>query len=356
MVVLLPWFYGYHGINSVYTRVRPRRHTKVAQEFTMKLSYRKIAKRTGIGVGISLAVLTGIGFTPQYQAYMREQAEVQAAEDAAKLAADEAAARRAEAEAAVEAERNAAAQAEADAAADLRAAAEAATAQAQAEADAEAAAAAKAEAQAAEAEADAEAAAAAARAAAAERAAEAQAAATSAVRRRTAVEIADVIEGDLVTLTTGETIRIIGIDAPNFGECGYLDAIEVLSMQVWFATTIEIHGDPAVALEENGELLRHLLFDGTPAGEQMLDAEMAHASLFGAPVHPGHEYEANYAELDKGGPNCEWVFDADGDGAADIDVDVDIDTNVGNDNDSGWSGPSVGCGLRGCGIDWIPGF
>ena len=77
--------------------------------------------------------------------------------------------------------------------------------------------------------------------------------------------VARVVDGDTVEMSTGATIRLIGIDTPEVGQCGYAPAAQRLR------TLVEGQGvtlTPGARddVDRYGRLLRYLDVAGTDAG------------------------------------------------------------------------------------------
>ncbi|MFI8593804.1 thermonuclease family protein [Microbacterium sp. NPDC078428] len=109
------------------------------------------------------------------------------------------------------------------------------------------------------------------------------------------VTFAAVIDGDTIETSAG-TVRIIGIDTPERGECGYDEASAALGRLVSV-------GDPLVLSlpaaqndrDDYGRMLRSVATaDGTDLGRVQIDAGNAVARYDSSDGYPAHPLEAEY--------------------------------------------------------------
>lgn len=109
------------------------------------------------------------------------------------------------------------------------------------------------------------------------------------------VTFAAVIDGDTIETSAG-TVRIIGIDTPERGECGYDEASAALGRLVSV-------GDPLVLSlpaaqndrDDYGRILRSVAtVDGTDLGRVQIDAGNAVARYDSSDGYPAHPLEAEY--------------------------------------------------------------
>jgi endonuclease YncB( thermonuclease family) len=105
---------------------------------------------------------------------------------------------------------------------------------------------------------------------------------------RSRTVVTDVIDGDTVEITTGEHVRLIGIDTPEIGECGYAAATAAMRRMVEGRTVVLV--DPASVRDEDtyGRLLRYVEVAGTDAGlaELRAGARARYDSRDGLDPHP----------------------------------------------------------------------
>lgn len=111
------------------------------------------------------------------------------------------------------------------------------------------------------------------------------------------VTVARVIDGDTVELADSQRVRLIGIDTPERGECGYREATERL---------IELIGNQPVTLtagarsdtDRYGRLLRYLDIGDTDAGLKLLQAGLAISRYDSRDGYGSHPREAQYIAAD----------------------------------------------------------
>lgn len=110
-----------------------------------------------------------------------------------------------------------------------------------------------------------------------------------------AVTLAAVIDGDTVETSAG-TVRIIGIDAPERGECGYDAAAAIIG-------ALLTPGDPITLVlpegqnpeDRHGRLVRYVdTVDGVDVGSAVLAAGLAVARYDSADGYPAHPRETDY--------------------------------------------------------------
>ncbi len=113
--------------------------------------------------------------------------------------------------------------------------------------------------------------------------------------------VASVIDGDTLRLADGRTVRLVGIDTPERGECGFEAATERLAALV--------RGEP-VALgrsdedtDRYGRLLRYVDVDATDVGLELLRDGLAEARYDSRDGYGRHPREADYVRADDGAPS-----------------------------------------------------
>lgn len=83
------------------------------------------------------------------------------------------------------------------------------------------------------------------------------------------VRVLSVIDGDTVITTIG-TVRLLGIDAPEEGECGYEEATRKLTELIYGKEVMLISDVSNEDRDKYGRLLRYVQVDGTDIGEVLL--------------------------------------------------------------------------------------
>jgi endonuclease YncB( thermonuclease family) len=113
--------------------------------------------------------------------------------------------------------------------------------------------------------------------------------------------VTHVVDGDTVDLGNGETVRLVGIDTPEMGECGYERATEALTNLV---------GGRLVTLGESDEdrdqydrLLRYVDRGAVDAGLTMIESGLAIARYDSRDGYGRHPREDRYIEADRRSPD-----------------------------------------------------
>ena len=106
-----------------------------------------------------------------------------------------------------------------------------------------------------------------------------------------AVEVDYVVDGDTIRLGSGAYVRLIGIDTPEVGECGYLAAKNVLDRMV--GSSVGLPNPSSVDDKDGyGRLLRYVRAGGRDTGLVLIRRGLAKArydSLDGYDWHPLQE-------------------------------------------------------------------
>jgi Excalibur calcium-binding domain/Staphylococcal nuclease homologue len=112
--------------------------------------------------------------------------------------------------------------------------------------------------------------------------------------------VTDVIDGDTVDVSTGERIRIIGIDTPERGQCGFAEATSHLESLVSGKTVALVPGARADK-DRYGRLLRYVdTSDGIDVGLALVEADLAVSRYDSRDGYGGHAREASYTAADDG--------------------------------------------------------
>ena len=105
-----------------------------------------------------------------------------------------------------------------------------------------------------------------------------------------------VVDGDTVDLQNGETVRLLGIDAPEVGECGYLKASENLSGLVLDKRVQLVAG--SVDSDRYGRILRYVDVGGLDAGLRLIENGFAIARYDSRDGYGFHPREPQYIAAD----------------------------------------------------------
>jgi endonuclease YncB( thermonuclease family) len=117
-----------------------------------------------------------------------------------------------------------------------------------------------------------------------------------------ALVVARIVDGDTVDMSDGTTIRLIGIDTPEQGECGYQEAAETLGMIV-YGQTVTLTPGARDDVDRYGRLLRYLdLSNGVDANHAMVEAGQAIARYDSRDGYGRHDRENAYVAADAATP------------------------------------------------------
>lgn len=118
------------------------------------------------------------------------------------------------------------------------------------------------------------------------------------------VVVAHVIDGDTIEVASGEHVRLIGIDTPEVGRCGYGAATAALRRMVEGRTVVLVNPDSVQDADAYGRLLRYVDIEGRDAGLAQIraGARARYDSRDGYDPHP-REDRYHRAEI-SGYPMC----------------------------------------------------
>ena len=111
-----------------------------------------------------------------------------------------------------------------------------------------------------------------------------------------------VVDGDTVEVAGIGTIRVIGIDTPERGECGYDKASQVMATLVLDRTVTLVPG-ARDDVDRYDRLLRYVDVDGTDAGLQLIRRGFAIARYDSRDGYGSHTREARYIDADATSPD-----------------------------------------------------
>ena len=109
-----------------------------------------------------------------------------------------------------------------------------------------------------------------------------------------------VVDGDTVEIASGEHVRLIGIDTPEVGACGYGAATAKLRRMVEGRTVILVNPDSVQDVDAYGRLLRYVDVGGEDVGLAQIraGARARYDSRDGYDPHP-REDRYHRAEIDR---------------------------------------------------------
>lgn len=116
--------------------------------------------------------------------------------------------------------------------------------------------------------------------------------------------VTHVVDGDTVDLANGERVRLVGIDTPEVGECGYEQSSQALARLV-----LDRQVELVVSDEDRdgyGRLLRYVDVGGVDAGLQLVRDGLAVARYDSRDGYGFHPREPQYVAADRGSrpPAC----------------------------------------------------
>ncbi|HEX2785822.1 MAG TPA: thermonuclease family protein, partial [Ilumatobacteraceae bacterium] len=105
------------------------------------------------------------------------------------------------------------------------------------------------------------------------------------------MSVTSVVDGDTLDLSDGTVIRLIGIDTPERGECGYGDATAVMAGLV---TGFDITLQPGARddVDRYGRLLRYVEANGIDVNLAMIESGRAIARYDGRDGYGEHPRQA----------------------------------------------------------------
>jgi hypothetical protein len=120
------------------------------------------------------------------------------------------------------------------------------------------------------------------------------------------ISIARVVDGDTVDLSTGERVRLIGIDTPETGQCGYREATDRLVALVT-GQPVTLEAGTRDNLDKYGRLLRYVLVNGVDSGGVLVSEGLAVPRYNSTDGYGAHPREAEYAAEARASSVCALV-------------------------------------------------
>ena len=113
--------------------------------------------------------------------------------------------------------------------------------------------------------------------------------------------MASVIDGDTIELANGKTVRLVGIDTPEVGQCHYVTASNMMARLVGGKrVTLTISDENT---DRYGRLLRYVNIGSMDAGLRMIKSGLAIARYDSRDGYGYHPREPIYIKADKASPN-----------------------------------------------------
>lgn len=116
----------------------------------------------------------------------------------------------------------------------------------------------------------------------------------------TTAELIAIVDGDTIETSAG-TVRFIGIDTPDSGQCGYEEATALLNSKVTAGDTITLQfPEGQNEKDDYDRLLRYVLDEqNIDLGRSQLQAGNAVARYDSTDGYPAHPKETNYRAIQK---------------------------------------------------------
>lgn len=112
-----------------------------------------------------------------------------------------------------------------------------------------------------------------------------------------------VVDGDTIRLESGVYVRLIGIDTPEVGECGYEEARAALDQIV--GTDVELPNPSSVDDKDRyGRLLRYVRVGGRDAGMVLIRRGLATARYDSLDGYDWHPRQDRYRAAAVSNPGC----------------------------------------------------
>lgn len=111
-----------------------------------------------------------------------------------------------------------------------------------------------------------------------------------------------VVDGDTIRLQSGVYVRLIGIDTPEVGECGYRAAKRKLDK--WVGGQARLVNPQSVDNSDHyGRLLRYVHDSGRDTGLSLIKLGLAKARYDGRDGYDRHPRQATYRRADRNNPD-----------------------------------------------------
>jgi hypothetical protein len=111
-----------------------------------------------------------------------------------------------------------------------------------------------------------------------------------------------IVDGDTVDLSSGQRVRIIGIDAPESGRCGFDNASAELRRLV-MGKAVTASPGARDNVDKYGRLLRYIDVGGTDAGLRLITGGFAIARYDSRDGYGAHARQAQYVAADAASPS-----------------------------------------------------
>jgi endonuclease YncB( thermonuclease family) len=110
-----------------------------------------------------------------------------------------------------------------------------------------------------------------------------------------------VVDGDTIDVA-GERVRVVGIDTPERGVCGF-DESSARMAELVEGRTVAIVGTPGQTLDRYRRHLGYVEVEGTDVGAALIEEGHAVARYDSRDGYPAHPREDRYRRLDEAAPD-----------------------------------------------------
>ena len=114
----------------------------------------------------------------------------------------------------------------------------------------------------------------------------------------TQVDVIRVIDGDTVVISSNQRVRLIGIDTPEEGQCGFDEAKQALEKLLRSGSATFYTGTTSDK-DKYDRLLRYIQIEGTDVGLSLISNGFAIARYDSRDGYGPHDRESEYIEADK---------------------------------------------------------
>ena len=128
----------------------------------------------------------------------------------------------------------------------------------------------------------------------------------SAVGQPASVGVVDIVDGDTIKVAGGQSVRLIGIDTPERGQCGYTEAAFVLASLIRGRPVVLVPG-ARTDTDHYGRLLRYVEVEGVDVNLEMIRSGRAIARYDSRDGYGRHPRQDLYVTTDAETPstnNC----------------------------------------------------
>ncbi len=111
--------------------------------------------------------------------------------------------------------------------------------------------------------------------------------------------VTQVVDGDTVEIASGEHVRLIGVDTPERGTCGFGAATEAMRRMVESRTVVLVNPGSVQDRDAYGRLLRFVDVGGTDAGFAQIRSGRGKARYDSRDGYDSHPREVRYHRADQ---------------------------------------------------------